>query len=58
MVNAVFVLVGTRDERTFHLRVLSAIAEIVQDHNFERRWLRAKTKKALRKVVLTGKRMA
>ena len=31
MVNAVFVLVGTKDERNFHLRALSTIAGIVQD---------------------------
>ena len=58
MVNAVFVLVGTKDERNFHLRALSTIAGIVQDHNFERKWLRAKSEKALRDVVLQrmGKR--
>ena len=56
MVNAVFVLVGTKDERNFHLRALSNIAEIVQDHHFERRWLRAKNERALRNVVLLGKR--
>jgi len=40
------------------LRVLPNIAEIVQDHHFERRWLRAKSEKALRDVVLLrmGKR--
>ena len=58
MVQAVFVLVGTRDERNFHLRALSTIAEIVQDPHFEKRWLRAKSEKALRDVVLLrmGKR--
>ena len=52
MVQAVFVLVGTRDERNFHLRALSTIAEIVQDPHFEKRWLRAKSEKALRDVAL------
>lgn len=58
MVQAVFVLAGTRDERNFHLRALSTIAEIVQDPRFEKRWLRAKSEKALRDVVLLrmGKR--
>lgn len=56
MVHAVFVLVGTRDERNFHLRALSTIAEIVQDPHFEKRWLRARGKKALRDAVLMGKR--
>lgn len=56
MVNAVFVLAGTKDERNFHLRALSTIAEIVQDHNFERRWLRARSEKALREAVLLRRR--
>ncbi|MGB3194064.1 MAG: amino acid permease, partial [Phycisphaerae bacterium] len=30
-VRSVFVLVGTRDERNFHLRALSAIAQVVQE---------------------------
>ena len=58
MVQAVFVLVGTRDERDFHLRALSTLAEIVQDPHFEKIWLRAKSEKALRDVLLLrmGKR--
>lgn len=55
-VHAVFVLVGSRDERNFHLRALSAIAQIVQDHNFEKKWLAAKNKEVLRDIVLLGKR--
>lgn len=55
-VNTVFVLAGTRDERNFHLRVLSAIAQIVQDKDFEKRWMKAKNKEALRDIVLLGKR--
>lgn len=51
-VHAVFVLVGTTDERDFHLRVLANIAEIVQDSRFEKRWLRARNERALRDVVL------
>jgi mannitol/fructose-specific phosphotransferase system IIA component (Ntr-type) len=56
MVYAVFAMVGTRDERNFHLRALSAIAQIVQDPNFEKKWLRAKNEKALRDLVLRAKR--
>lgn len=56
-VRTVFVLVGTMDERDFHLRALSTIAEVVQDSRFEKRWLRARSERALRDVVLemTGK---
>lgn len=56
MVHAVFVLAGTRDQRNFHLRALSAIAQIVQDSHFEKMWLRARNVTALRHVILEGKR--
>jgi amino acid transporter/mannitol/fructose-specific phosphotransferase system IIA component (Ntr-type) len=55
-VHAVFILVGTKDERNFHLRALSAIAQIVHDPNFENRWLSAKNEEDLRDIVLLGKR--
>ena len=55
-VYAVFVLVGSPDERNFHLRALSAIAQIVNDVNFDRDWLRAKNVEQLRDIVLLAKR--
>ncbi len=56
-VHTVFVLVGTKDERNFHLRALAAIAQIVQNPNFNKKWLSARNEKALRDIVLLGKRM-
>jgi basic amino acid/polyamine antiporter, APA family len=55
-VHATFILIGTRDERTFHLRALAAIAQIAQDPRFENRWLAARDAQALRDVVLLGQR--
>ncbi len=55
-VHAVFVLAGSRDQRNFHLRSLSAIAQITQSPGFEKHWLQAKTIKGLRDVVLLGER--
>jgi mannitol/fructose-specific phosphotransferase system IIA component (Ntr-type) len=55
-VYAIFVLVGTRDERNFHLRALSAIAQIVQDENFDKNWLSAKSIEELRDILLLSKR--
>ena len=55
-VHTVFVLAGTRDERNFHLRALSAIAQIVQDPHFEKRWTAAKDDQSLRDVILLGER--
>lgn len=56
-VHAVFVLVGTKDERHFHLQALSAIAQIVQDADFEKRWLNARSGEALRDIVLLSTRI-
>jgi len=56
-VHTVFVLAGTKDERNFHLKALAAIAQIVQDFHFQRRWMKAKNKEALRDIVLLGKRL-
>ncbi len=55
-VKIVFVLVGTRDERNFHLRALSAIAQIVQNPDFEKKWMAARNERALRDIVLLGTR--
>ncbi len=55
-VNAVFVIAGTRDERNFHLYCLSAIAQIVQDPAFEKKWMAAKGKQSLRDIILLGTR--
>ena len=55
-VRTVFVLAGSKDERNFHLVSLTAIAQIVQDEDFEERWLAAKGEQALRDTVLLAKR--
>jgi len=55
-VHALFVLVGTKDERNFHLRALAAIAQIAMDPQFEKKWMSAKNEETLRDIVLLGKR--
>ena len=55
-VHTIFVLVGTRDERNFHLRALAAIAQTVQAKDFERRWLSARNEQALRDIMLLSSR--
>ena len=55
-VHAVFVIIGTTDERHFHLQALSAIAQIVQEPSFEKAWMAAKGKDALKDIVLLGTR--
>jgi mannitol/fructose-specific phosphotransferase system IIA component (Ntr-type) len=53
---AIFVLAGTSDERNFHLRALAAIAQTVQEKDFERRWMAAANEQALRDVILLSER--
>lgn len=55
-VNAMFVLVGSRDERNFHLRALAAIAQIAQGKKFDKRWLGARNIEELRHIVLLAER--
>ena len=55
-VHTVFVIVGSRSDRNFYLRVLSAIAQVVQNPGFERRWMSARNEQALRDTVLLSKR--
>jgi len=55
-VTTVFVITGTRDERNFHLQALAAIAQLVQNSSFERKWGKAKNTEALRDIVLLGDR--
>jgi APA family basic amino acid/polyamine antiporter len=55
-VNAVFVLVGTRDERHFHLCALMAIAQITEEPDFDSRWMAARSVDELRDIVLLGER--
>ncbi len=55
-IHAAFILVGTQDERNFHLRALAAFAQIFHEHGFEKKWLKAKNIEALRDIILLGKR--
>ncbi len=55
-ITTVFVLAGTKDLRNLHLQVLSAIAHIVQAHDFDRQWEQAKNAQALKDIVLLSKR--
>lgn len=55
-VNAVFLLAGTMDRRTLHLRALAAIAQIIQSQEFDKRWGHARNESALRGLLLAGER--
>jgi F-type H+-transporting ATPase subunit alpha len=55
-VHALFFLIGTMDQRHFHLVALSAIAQIVQDPTFETKWLEAEDPAELRNLILGAER--
>jgi len=55
-VRAVFVLIGSKDERNLHLQVLSAIAQICQQHEFDKSWMSARNIEELRDIVLLAER--
>jgi mannitol/fructose-specific phosphotransferase system IIA component (Ntr-type) len=55
-VHTVFMLVGTRDERNFHLRALAAIAQIAQGRDFDKKWLTARNPEELRDIMLLAER--
>jgi Trk K+ transport system NAD-binding subunit/Kef-type K+ transport system membrane component KefB/mannitol/fructose-specific phosphotransferase system IIA component (Ntr-type) len=50
-VQAVIVIAGTRDQRNYHLYVLSVIAEIVQQAHFNDKWMKAKNENVLRNIL-------
>jgi basic amino acid/polyamine antiporter, APA family len=55
-IQTVFVIAGSKDQRTFHLRALAAIAQIVNDPVFSKKWLGATSHQALRDAVLLANR--
>jgi amino acid transporter len=55
-VKAIFVIIGTPDERRSHLKALAAIAQIIQHKDFEARWLQAKNEHQLRDILLLSDR--
>ena len=55
-VHIVFVLLGSKDERNFHLRALAAIAEIAQAKDFDKKWLDARDAGELRHIILLAER--
>lgn len=55
-VHVIFALAVSRDERNFYLRALSAIAQIAQEVDFDKKWLGARRPEELRDIVLLGKR--
>jgi len=56
-VTTVFFLIGSSDERNFHLTALMTIAHIVQEPGFQERWQKAPSAEGLRDVILLSNRV-
>jgi mannitol/fructose-specific phosphotransferase system IIA component (Ntr-type) len=55
-IHAAFVLAGSRDQRNLHLKALMAIANVVEQGDFDARWLKARGAEELRDIVLLSGR--
>ncbi|MBN1326384.1 MAG: amino acid permease [Candidatus Cloacimonetes bacterium] len=55
-IKAIFALIGSRDQRQFHLQALSSIAQITHNKDFEKLWLKAKTSRNLKDICLLSDR--
>ena len=51
-VHSMFFLLGSIDQRHFHLVVLSSLAQIVQHPEFEKEWLSSSKVESLRRLIL------
>lgn len=55
-INIMFVLIGSKDQRNYHLRALMAIAQIAQEKEFEEMFLSARDSESLRNLLILSKR--
>lgn len=55
-VKALFVIIGSKEKRHLHLKVLASIVQIVREQGFMDKWLSAKNKHDLRDIVLLSDR--
>lgn len=55
-VRTAFILIGSADERNYHLRALMTVAHIVSEKGFEQRWTTAKNPEQLRDIILLSSR--
>jgi mannitol/fructose-specific phosphotransferase system IIA component (Ntr-type) len=55
-VKAVFFLIGSKSQRTLHLKVLASLAQIVDNPSFEKKWLEVAGPNYLKSLLLSEKR--
>lgn len=55
-VQAIFLLGGTKEARTLHLKTIAAIASLVGSENFKEKWLQAETVTELKNLMILTER--
>lgn len=55
-IHTAFVLIGSADERNYHLRALMTVAHVVSEADFDDRWFKAQNIEQLRDIVLLSGR--
>ena len=55
-IKALFIIIGSLDQRNMHLRMLAALAQIIQHKFFEERWMAAKDELHLKDILIVTKR--
>jgi amino acid transporter/mannitol/fructose-specific phosphotransferase system IIA component (Ntr-type) len=55
-VYATFAFFGSKDQRNFHLKSLAAVAQVVHEEQFMKRWMDAREEKELRDIILLAER--
>lgn len=56
VVYAAFSIIGSKDERSFHLKALMSIAQTLQDPGFMKAWNEAGSERELRTAAILTKR--
>ena len=55
-VKAVFFMGGTNDKKVFHLKTIAALATLVSDEGFEKKWIESESGIELKNLMLLSKR--
>ncbi len=55
-VKALFIIIGPKEQRNLHLKVISALAYIIQQENFEKEWIKAKNEEQIKDIFLLSER--
>ncbi len=55
-IKAIFVFLGVKENVLFHLKALASIAYIVQEEEFNKRWMKARNENSIKDLMLLSRR--